>query len=425
MKRLLYVLFLACLFLSCNKLKDYFPHPGSNPLPQFNKVFGGSGNDVAAAVAASADGSSGFAGYTFSNNGDASGNHGSADGWVVKLDKSGNKLWHKTLGGSGADFAHSVVATPDGGYLMAGYTQSSDGGSSGFHGGADGWLVKLDKEGNIVWQKAYGGSAGDAFYSIAKSADGGYLLAGASQSNNGDLKNNKGQGDAWVVKVDVNGTLVWQQSVGGSEDDVGYSITASKDGGCIMTGHTFSNDGDVSGFHGDFDTWVVKFDKEGNVVWKRVLGGSGGDEGYSVTGTPDGGCVVASRTDSRNGDLSGQQGSFSSWIVKLDPEGGMVWQKVLQLTRPNSIITTKGGYLVAGTNENNQGMSDIMIVKLDTNGNLLWQKNKGGTGNEETGSVSERLDGSYVLAATTESNDGEVSGSHGKSDAWVVTLKGE
>jgi hypothetical protein len=103
----------------------------------------------------------------------------------------------------------------------------------------------------------------------------------------------------------------------------------------------------------------------------------------------------------------------------------MVWQKVLQLTRPNSIITTKGGYLVAGTNENNQGMSDIMIVKLDTNGNLLWQKNKGGTGNEETGSVSERLDGSYVLAATTESNDGEVSGSHGKSDAWVVTLKGE
>ena len=141
------------------------------------------------------------------------GNHGSHDYWVVKLDAAGNILWQKALGGTGTDVAQAITASADGGYVVAGYTGSTNGDVTGNHGSSDYWVVKLDAAGNILWQKALGGTGIDQAYAITASADGGYVV-GYTQSNDGDVTGNHGGNDYWVVKLDAAGNILWQKAPG-------------------------------------------------------------------------------------------------------------------------------------------------------------------------------------------------------------------
>ena len=177
----------------------------------------------------------------------------------------------------------------------------------------------------VEWKKTLGGSYGDGAESIQQTDDGGYIVAGYTCSNDGDVDGNHGYCDFWVVKLDENGTIQWQKCLGGRYLDLAYSIQQTSDGGYIVVGETRSNDGDVSGWHGGYDEngdpkpdmWIVKLDSNGNIQWQKCLGGSDYDVAESVQRTSDGGYIVAGWTSSNNGDVSGNHGVSDFWIIKL------------------------------------------------------------------------------------------------------------
>jgi len=371
---------------------------------------------------------------TTADDGDVTGNKGGYDVWIVKLDGSGNLVWQKCLGGSSGDYARSIQQTSDGGYIVAGMTYSNDKDVNGNHGEADAWIVKLDSLGNIQWQKCLGGSKNDYAYSIQQTRDGGYIFAGETWSNDGNVSGMKGLYDAWIVKLNSLGDLIWQKCLGGTAGDKATSIRETDDGGFIVVGQTWSNDGDFSGNHGESDAWVAKLNPSGILQWLKRFGGSHDDAALSVQQTIDGGYIVAGGSVSNDGDVSGNSGETDLWVFKLDSLGNMQWQRCYGGSNHdygNCIQNTDdGGYIiVGGTMSNdvdvsgNHGDYDFWIVKLDSAGNLQWQKCLGGSGIDLGRSIRQTDDGGYVIAGSTESDDHDVTGNKGASDVWLVKLE--
>ncbi len=406
------------------------------PIIEWQKCIGGTDWDFGRSIQQTTDGGYIIAGSTRSNNGDVTGNHGfNGDYWVVKLDGSGNLQWQKCFGGSSGDYANSIQQTTDGGYIVAGACYSNDGDITGYHGNGDYWVVKLDDSGNIQWQESLGGTSGDDANSIQQTADGGYIVAGQSFSNDGDVTGNHGDWDYWIVKLNGSGNLQWQKSLGGSNDDYANSIQQTADGGYIVAGVVWSTDGDVTGNHGLQDYWVVKLDNNGNTEWQKTLGGSYLDVAQSIQQTTDGGYIVAGNSGSTDGDVTGNHDFQDYWVVKLDSSGNIQWQKSLggfEYDWAHSIQqTADGGYIVAGhswsingdvTDNHNGG--DYWVVKLDGSGNIEWQKAIGGIGEDYPQSIRQTADGGYIVAGYSDSNDGDVTGNHGFYDYWIVKLAG-
>jgi hypothetical protein len=326
-------LLLTCLLASCGQAVLCF---------DWQKCLGGSDDDQAYSVEQTSDGGYVVAGRTVSNNRDVSGNHGRADVWVVRLESSGNLVWQRCIGGSNDDGALSVQQTSDGGYVLAGGTKSDNGGDvSGNHGSLDAWILKLDFSGNLVWQRCLGGSYNDYGQCIQPTADGGCIAVGYTASNDGDVTGNHGRADFWIVRLDPSGNLIWQRCLGGGDDEVANSVQQTSDGGYILAGHTRSNDGNVSGNHGSMDCWIVKLDPSGNLIWQRCLGGRYEDSALCIQPTSDGGYIFAGFTESEDGDVSGNHGGADVWVVKLDPSGNLVWQRCLD--RASAMILPASG----------------------------------------------------------------------------------
>ncbi|MDD1729368.1 MAG: hypothetical protein LUQ50_09895, partial [Methanospirillum sp.] len=295
----------------------------------WQRCVGGSEDEESYAMIQTSDGGYLMGGYSYSNDGDVSGNHGSADYWIAKFDASKNLQWQKCLGGTGFEVISSIIQTTDGGYLAGGHSFSNDGNVTGNHGKSDIWIVKLDASGNITWQKCFGGSEYELIYSVIQMSDGGYLIGGATDSDDGDVSGHHGSRDIWVVKLDTSGNLVWQKCLGGSLHDVSYTTIQTTDGGFLVYGKTYSDDGNVTGYHGGLDIWVVKLDSAGTLVWQNCLGGSGLDYPYSVIQTTDGGYLVNGCSTSNDGNVTGNHGNSDIWALKLDTSGNLVWQKYL------------------------------------------------------------------------------------------------
>lgn len=230
------------------------------------------------------------------NGGDVTGNHGGNDFWIAKLDSTGKIEWQKSFGGRYDDIVSSVIQTKDGGFIAAGSTASPDGDVTGGHGGRDVWIVKMNYSRVIEWQKTYGGSYSEGASAIRQTTDGGYIVAGASDSLNGDVTGNHGSYDCWILKLSATGVIEWQKSFGGSLSDGANDIQQTIDGGYIFVGGTQSNNGDIDSNHGDEDFWVVKLSSSGVIEWQKTLGGTEYDGAYSVVQTADGGFVVAGET---------------------------------------------------------------------------------------------------------------------------------
>ena len=400
---------------------------------QWQRCLGGSGNENANCIHQTSDGGYILAGYTYSNDGDVSGNQGLQDFWIVKLDNIGNLEWQRYLGGSSNDEALSIIQTTDGGFIATGRTQSDDGDVSGNHGGNDIWVVKLSHTGIIQWQKCFGGAYDDCASSILQVSNEGYILAGFTGSNDGDVTDNHGIYDVWIVKIDEVGNIEWQKCFGGSSDEYAECIQQSIDGGYIITGTTNSNNGDVSGYHGSTDIWVVKLDNTGIVEWQKCLGGSAPDYSNSIFQTTDGGFVMAGYTQSTNGDVTEFNGMVDAWVVRLDELGNFEWQRCLGGTSADFVLSCQEiddyEVIVAGStysNDNdvagNHGAQDTWVIKLDFFGNIIWQKCFGGSGNDLANFVHLALDSGFIITGSTTSVDGDVTGNHGQSDVWVVKL---
>jgi hypothetical protein len=402
-------------------------HASEAPKIKWQKSLGTPDNDGAHSIQQTTDGGYIVAGHSYSA--------ALGDCWIVRLDSVGKIVWHKSLRDYKDSQVKSIRQTRDGGYILAGEAISENGFEPGYSGNSnyDYWIVRLDARGNLLWQKLLGGLGDDYATSIGQTADGGYIVAGFSSSSDGDVSGNHGDSDCWVVRLGAKGNIVWRKSLGGSSDERAYSVQQTTDGGYIVAGVSYSVDGDVSGNHGDSDCWVVRLDAKGKLIWQKSLGGSRSDYATSIGQTADGGYIVAGASDSKDGDVSGNHGASDYWVVKLDVKGRLVWQKSLGGSLSDSADavqqTTDGGYIVAGISDSkdgdvfsNHGSNDYWIVKLDAGGNLVWQKSLGGSREDFARSIQQTADGGYIVAGESESNNGDVSGNHGGSDYWIVKL---
>jgi hypothetical protein len=349
--------------------------PGStSPSIVWAKCFGGSDADAAFAICHTADGGSIVVGATNSSDGDIGEPiMNITDLWIVKLTSDGMIDWKKKLGGSGADIANAVRQTADGGYIVAGQSDSKDGDLIAQHqyGGFDMWIMKLDYQGNTIWRTTHGGSKDDVPASVVETHDGNFVIAGVSQSGDLDVTGHQPgfNTDYWVIELDQNGVFVWEQSYGGTGDEDLHSIEETTDG-FIITGSNRSNDGDVTGHHGGViwpDTWIVKIDGAGNLQWQKSYGGTGWDEATGAFQTPDGGYIAVAFEQSGNGN-----GDVTSHIG--DPLNPNCW-----------------------------------ILKLRADGSIEWQKSVGGV---IPSSLRKTRDGGFVVSGGTID-------AHGNMDMWI------
>ncbi len=341
-------------------------------------------------------------------------------------------VWAKTYGGSKQDYANAVVVTKDNKYLVAGLSWSSDGDVDSIRRGllSDVWLLKLDENGNVLWKKNYGGNGGEGMYAVIQTLDNGFIMVGSTGSSDGDVAVNKGKSDAWVIKIDSIGTIQWQKTIGGSGDESLWSVFQTQNGDYIMGGYSNSKDGDFAENSGLYDMWILKLSSQGNIVWKKRLGGSKDDLLAQLTNIDDRTFAIAATTDSQDGDMVGALGDFS---VKMDSSGSVIWKK--SLGYPNESLGLKYFY---GLNMSKKsivsvGMKlvvrptsmvgyswDFLITKSDTTGNRLWSKYIGGSEADVAKSVQAFSNGDLVISGYTQSIDLDISGNHGNLDFWVV-----
>ena len=355
---------------------------------QWQKSWGGLKEDVPKKIIETKTRQIVVVGSTESNEGEVFGrplqSPGNKDGWVVVFSNTGQLLFLKALGGSKDDLLFSVTETKYG-YAFAGAAKSNDGSLVNQHrsatSAADMWFVFENGPLTLQTSFTYGGSGDDYANDVVQTSDGGFILAGASNSIDGDVTGNHGGLDFWIVKLTYNGEIEWQRSFGGSADEAATSIYQNSDSSYTVGGWTHSNDGDVAGNRGSDDYWIIKVNSKGGLIWQKTLGGSGDDRLTDLHMTSDGGSIACGSTMSNDGNVTGHIGPTMS--------------------------------------------GDFWIVKLDSNGNLRWQKSLGSSGNDEANGIVQTFDGKYVVAGVVTRGDNNVTNyGGGSADYWVAKFGG-
>ena len=237
-------------------------------------------------------------------------------------------------GGSGGEAPYKIQKKPGGGYYVFGGTSSNDGDVGFNHGQSDYWLFETDASGQIVWEKTYGGSNGEGALDFLRTPDKGFLLYGYTFSKDGDVScNHPGEAcDLWLVRTDSLGNMLWSRCYGGTNQEFGGKIINDhEEGYFIFAATTGSVDGDITHNNGTYDLWVVKLDPDGNIVWQHTYGGAKQDQTNSISLTSDGGYVVGGNISYvQGGDLQCREGlpedNYVAWMLKLDDRGEIEWQ---------------------------------------------------------------------------------------------------
>jgi len=407
----------------------------------WQQCYGGNADDYGVSVLPSNNGFM-LLGQTSSYDMQVSGNHGEEDFWLVNIDSSGNFLSSKCYGGTDSDAPTQMISCPGGGFILFGSTPSVNGTVTGNHGGIDYWIIKVDNDGNFLWQKCLGGSWMDIGMRISITSDSGFVCMGYSNSLDGDVTGNHGSFDYWTIKLDKNGIIKWEKSFGGSSQDDGLCVTATNDGGVIVGGWTGSTDGNVQcQHHSEIDAWVIKLDSAGNIEWQKCYGGSLTESITAIIQLDDGTYMFAGTTQSNDGDVSGNHGGFDYWVIKTDHWGNLLWQKcyggsydetpdfIKRLSDGNFIL---GGltYSNDGDVKNNHsfsGYADMWLIKISPVGNLIWSQCFGGTDNESMHDAIE-ISGKRLLligGSFTSNNTGDVQCTHhgpGTDDMWLLMV---
>ena len=244
--------------------------------------------------------------------------HAGGDYWALKLNGSGNIEWSRYFGGNFTDTPEGVIQTNDNGFIIVGSSDSDDTDISNHIGSYDFWVVRISASGDLIWEKSFGGSQIDEARAIKKSNDGNFIIAGDTRSNDNDVSVNKGAADLWLIKISPNGDLIWEKTIGGSSFDVARAMVKSQQNGFILSGSSRSNDIDVAENKGQNDAWVLKVDDNGNVAWETTVGGSNIDFAYSVAELSDGSIIAVGDTSSNDEDIIENKGFTDMLIVKID-----------------------------------------------------------------------------------------------------------
>ncbi|MEX0811408.1 MAG: T9SS type A sorting domain-containing protein [Chitinophagales bacterium] len=434
----------------------------AQPVVEWDKTLGGNSHQQLRNAIQLPNGTYTMGGWSNSGiSGDKTVPHkGDLDFWVINVNSLGGILWQKSYGGLGWDDLNQINITSDGGYILGGTSNSDISGdkTDTSKGGLDYWILKTDSTGNIQWQKTYGGNADERLYSISQTIDGGYIVNGWSESGiSGDkTESSKGGIDLWILKLDISGNIQWQKTIGGTGNESFYQILHSDKGDTLGgapiiqtsdAGYLLgcSSNSDISGdktenSKGEFDYWVIKLDNNGNIQWQKTIGGAQSDRIHAIEESSNNGeyIIAGSSKSGISGDKTEAHiGQFDYWVVKLDISGNIQWQKTIggsdfdALTTVNEcdnsdvLIGGKSRSPVSGSKTmNTKGSNDYWLVKLDTSGNIVWQSVIGGNSWDNLSSVSLTNDGGYFLAGTSQSliSGDKSEAKRGLRDYWVVKL---
>ncbi|MDV6167115.1 T9SS type A sorting domain-containing protein [Flavobacterium sp. DG1-102-2] len=383
-------------------------------------------------------------------------NIGDLDYWLWKMDEKGDVEWQKSFGGSGADLLYSINGTSDGGFILAGTSESN----IGFHkkgaslGKEDIWVIKLNAKGDEQWQVTLGGAGQDFVKSILQTPDGGYIIGGSSSSPAsekiregkpdplGKSENDFGGLDFWVVKLDNTGKIKWQRTIGGQYNDILKSIALTKDEGYILGGYSNSTVSQHKSLdpYGEGDYWIVKLDKDGKTQWETIYGGEADDNLAVIVQSADGSYLIggnSASSTSGNKSINNKKGT-DFWILRLDEKGQSIWQKTFDTGKVDiltSMVENADGTILLGgyaqsevigqdSKKDKKEINDYVGLKISAEGKELWREVVGSRGEDHLKKLIETRDGGFILAGTSK---GEISrdrnSGHGNEDFWVVKLK--
>jgi hypothetical protein len=406
------------------------------PPIRWQKCIGGSRDEYAQnSIIKLSDGNYLTCGSTNSHNGDFNAGHGKYDAFLMKTDAEGKILWEKTYGGSGNDAFNNMVETSNGEIYAIGNTTSNDGQVSGNHGGSvygDIWLVKTNSNGKLLSQHCFGGSGDEWTQGLIMTQHGNIVFPAATNSTDGDVSNNHGDYDGWVVKLKLSGAIDFAVTIGDIADDEFYSI-AEANGNFIVSGESSTKNAYDPEVEKYYDALVAKLDQSGNIIFYRKYGGSGSDNSNAVVASSDGNAVLTGHTSSNDGDVKDNYG-FNIWVWKIDVahNGNIIWQNFIGIPKDtaagfNLTQTQDGGFVIIGAIAPNElapfDTWDAYAAKVDRHGAILWTKQFGGSNFDVLFSITKENDRSILIAGATSSNDEDVSGNHGGAeDVWLVNL---
>ena len=423
----------------------FLSFPQSNMPIQWQGCYGGTDVDYATDIVEAENGYL-VIGTVYSNDGDITNSHGSKDIWIANIDSIGNLIWERCYGGSNTDYQGIINRDFEGNYYFSGAVYSNDGDiQSGNHGSYDIWVVKIDASGDIIWEKCYGGSGFEEYPNIKILNNGNILVSCISTSDDGDLPAHYGFYDAWLFVISPEGEILKSAVFGNDLHNCVYDAIETQDGGYFFTCGASSTEGMVEGiYHGGMlDVWVLKLDSNMNIEWQMLYGGNEWDYGSRGICEISDGYLFLAQTNSNDGDVSGYHGipgeSTDIWAVRIDLEGNIIWQRCLggYLSEYSGSLhqTEDGGFIIFGETKSNNGdvsgnnswsqNSDIWMVKLSCEGELIWQECFGGYGNERilSGAIK-KSDYNWIVAGRASNNSYDVNCNlHGWEDYWVFEIK--
>ncbi len=358
----------------------------------FERIFGHTKNDGAGSVRVTSDGGYILGGSTRQVEREY------GDARLIKLDAYGQIEWSEIYGiEDWSENFGETIPTDDGGYIAVGNSAHSD-----KYYPPDIMVVKFDATGTVEWDNSYGDKENDEASFVIQTDDGGYLISGSYQHDTEQRQDT----DAWLIKLNADGSLDWEKKYGGSYGEGAGRVFQTEDNGYIFSGSTMSSGA------GMWDAWLVKLDADGNVEWDKTYGGSDWDSGGGLVLTNDGGYLVAGWTAN-----FGVQ-ARDVYIVKTDSAGTQQWYKTFGDAHKDHtgdvIQTSDGGYLIVGSLENTYfsqaWRADGYIIKTNSSGNEVWSKTYGGFTDDGFGCVREVGDGGFIISGSTNSyyNESEI-----------------
>lgn len=452
MNRLFLILSFLFMLFSCSdddRLTTNEPQIEFKNELQSLKTYGGSQQDDALSVVETLGGNIAVLGFTQSSDGDIEGKSTTdSDYWLLKLDKDLNILWQKTFGGSSDDRGQDIVATSDGGFLITGYSRSNDGDVSQNFGFHDFWVLKLNANGDVIWEQSFGFSGNDRSFSAIETLDGGYFVSGfldvsASEGDGNDngtsgrpksILAKHGVGEFWGIKLKPDGQIEWRRYFGGSNNDRSYDVLQASDGNIIMLGSSESDDFDVSNPQGSYDFWAVKVNLSGDMIWQRNFGGSSIDIGYAAINSQDNQFLFTGDTRSNDGDVDGFKGNTDYWLVKFDDNANLIWQTTYggsDFDSARSVLQLQSGdVLITGSSRSsdvqvsqNFGQNDVWIVQAEDSGNFKSGLSIGGSQIDLANDAIQLQSGEVIVVGSSESSDNLIAENKGDKDILILKLK--
>ncbi len=365
------------------------------PPPLWNKTYGNTEFDEIYDMVPCTSGGYALTGHTYSWGA------GNADAWLVRVDAEGNFLWNKTFGRANYDYGKAIVALSDG-FAIAGYTSS-------FSASYDYWLIRTNLDGDELWNVTFGGTDGDYAYDLVASTGGGFTLVGHTYSFGAAVA------DTWLLHTDSMGNHVWNETYSGPYFDIGTGLVECSTGGYAICGYMNPQPA------GDSDAWLIRTDAGGNHQWNQTFGNTGYDQTFSLIECSSGGFAIAGRTGSYDS-------SQAAWLIRTDAGGNHQWNQTYDepdLETALAVIEySEGGFVLAGytsspapTNRkisDKNGVYNALLIRTDSSGAMLWNQTYGGVNADQYGALVECSNGDIITAGYTNSYGA------GGSDGWLV-----